>query len=282
MTEFDDAIALTGGGSDVATGRLGAGWLIGDAINGGLLMAMAARALGSALAGAGGDASGHDRPIAFSAYFLSACVPGAVTARTQVARVGRTLSTGQVSLWQDVDGAPVERLRALGTFGDLAARSEPVLRSPAAPELPPPDECVDASAAPASFRDGVPLLGRLDLRLDPATAGWAVGEPSKQGRMRGWLRFADRRPVDALSLLFFLDAMPPVAFDLGIMGWAPTLELSGQVRAEPVDGWLRVELATDVVAGGLLTEDATIWDRTGRMVAQSRQLAGVRVPGGAR
>ena len=80
------------------------------------------------------------------------------------------------------------------------------------------------------------------------------------------------------SLLFFLDALPPVAFDLGIQGWAPTLELSTHVRAQPVDGWLRVELSTQTVTGSLMEEDAAIWDASGRLVAQSRQLAGIRVP----
>ena len=34
------------------------------------------------------------------------------------------------------------------------------------------------------------FLDRVDLRLDPATAGWAVGKPSMQGQLRGWLRLA--------------------------------------------------------------------------------------------
>ena len=107
---------------------------------------------------------------------------------------------------------------------------------------------------------------------------WGVGKPSGKGRMRGWIRFKDGREPDALSLLFFLDALPPVAFDLGLLGWAPTLEFSGHVRAEPAPGWLQVELTTDNLSGALLEEDARIWDSTGRLVAQSRQLAAVRVP----
>ncbi len=275
--EFDEAVGLDplGGGGYAA--RLDAGWSIGGAINGGLLMALGARALGLALAAAGGGDAAHDAPIALSAYFLSASTDGPATVTTEPVRVGRTLSTGQASIAQTVAGRQVERMRALGSFGDLRSRSEPVLRSRPAPVMPPPERCVTGSDAPESFRTGVPILARLDLRLDPSTAGWAVGRPSREGRMRGWVRFADGRPVDALSLLFFLDAMPPVAFDLGLMGWAPTLEFSGHVRAVPVDGWLLVELSTETVSGGLLEEDAAIWDESGRLVAQSRQLAGVRL-----
>ena len=104
----------------------------------------------------------------------------------------------------------------------------------------------------AQIRDDALSKARFEFRwrdqfalsLDPETAMWGVGKPSGKGRMRGWIRFKDGREPDALSLLFFLDALPPVAFDLGLLGWAPTLEFSGHVRAEPAPGWLQVELTT--------------------------------------
>lgn len=274
MSEYDDALALGPGPDGTLTALLDGGWSIGGAVNGGLLMALTATALGRAVAGV---SPAHTAPLAYSAHFLSACGAGPARVRTEVVRAGRSLTTGQVSLLQDVDGREVERLRALASFADLSGRAEPFLRSAVAPPIPPPEHCLGTDAAPADFVAGVPLLSRIDLRLDPATAGWALGRPSRDGRMQGWIRFADGRPVDATSLLFFLDALPPVAFDLGIMGWAPTLELSAHVRAEPADGWLQVLLTTQNVAGGLLEEDATVWDATGRLVAQSRQLAGVRM-----
>ena len=79
------------------------------------------------------------------------------------------------------------------------------------------------------------------------------------------------------ELLLALDAMPPVAFDLGLLGWTPTLELTAHIRARPAPGWLRVALSTDNLSGGFLEEDAVIWDSTDRLVAQSRQLCGVRM-----
>jgi hypothetical protein len=50
------------------------------------------------------------------------------------------------------------------------------------------------------------------------------------------------------------------------------------VRAVPAPGWLQIRLTTTNVSGGLLEEDCVVWDSTGRVVAQSRQLAGVRMP----
>jgi hypothetical protein len=88
----------------------------------------------------------------------------------------------------------------------------------------------------------------------------------------------DGREPDPVMLLFALDALPPVAFDLGILGWAPTLEFTGHIRRRPAPGWLRVALSSQNVTAGLMEEDAVVWDSEGRFVAQSRQLCGIRTP----
>ena len=115
-------------------------------------------------------------------------------------------------------------------------------------------------------------MSRLDMRFDAASAGWAVGAPSGRGLLQCWFRLPDREP-DPLALLLAVDAMPPVTFDLGLPGWAPTLELTAHVRARPAPGWLRLRHATRNVAGGMFEEDCEVWDSAGRLVAQSRQLA---------
>ena len=75
------------------------------------------------------------------------------------------------------------------------------------------------------------------------------------------------------NLVAYFDALPPVTFDLGMIGWAPTLELTAHVRAKPAPGWLKVQHRTRNFAGGMFEEDCEVWDSTGRLVAQSRQLA---------
>lgn len=266
------------GGVQTRCVDLDGSWRVTEAINGGLLMAVATKALADRSLAAGG----HGDPLAVSAYFLSASLPGEAFVTTEMARVGRRMSTGQVSVSQlgpaapDGSREPVERIRALATFGDLGADTQP-LRAPTMPSIPAPEQCVPADHAPQELRP--PIMEHLDLRLDPDSVGWAFGEPSKRGRMLGWLRFRDGRDMDPISLVFALDALPPVAFDLGMLGWAPTLELSAHVRARPKPGWLLIEVRTETLAGSLLEEDARIWDSSGRLVAQSRQLASVRLPG---
>jgi hypothetical protein len=275
--DFDTATALTPGPAGSWQADLPDSWRIGNSVHGGVLMAVGAKALAAAL-----DEDGaHPDPLAFSAYFLSASDPGPATLTTQILRTGRSMSTGEVSLTQPgQDGVCVERMRGLATFGDLTDRSEPRLRSAAPPPIPSPQDCLSGAGAP-DFLAHATLLERMDLRLDPASAGWAVGKPSQRGVLSGWLRFIDGREPDVISVLWALDAMPPVAFDLGLYGWTPTLEFSAHLRRHPAPGWLQVELRTENVSGGLMEEDARVWDSTGALVAMSRQLCGWRAPAGS-
>lgn len=279
-SEFDTGSAVTAreGEPGVYDGELGEGWRIGGGINGGLLLAVAGRALSQQF-GADDGRPGHPDPLAISAYYLTPGVPGPATVRTEVVRRGRAVSTAQASLLQPgPDGADVERVRVLATYGDLAGLDGDASTTATPPVLPPPEQCVSAAQAPPDFLKHASLLQRLDLRLDPATTGWAVGRPSGTGVIRGWLRMADGREPDPLLLLLAVDALPPVAFELGLPGWTPTLELTAHVRARPAPGWLRVNLTSRTMSGGYLEEDAEVWDSEGRLVALSRQLARATSP----
>jgi hypothetical protein len=280
-SEFDAGTAIRprAGESGVYDGALGDGWLIGGGVNGGLLLALLGRALSQELGSAGPQQTSHPDPLAISAYYLTPGTPGPAAVRTSVIRRGRGISTGQASLVQDDGtGGEVERVRVLATYGDLAAVDGDLWTTATPPVLPPPDQCVSAAAAPPQFLKHASLLERLDLRLDPATTGWARGKPSGNGVIRGWLRMADHRVPDPPLLLLAVDALPPVAFELGLPGWTPTLELTAHVRARPAPGWLRVNLTTRTMSGGYLEEDAEVWDSQDRLVALSRQLARASSP----
>ncbi|SCD88776.1 Thioesterase-like superfamily protein [Streptomyces sp. TverLS-915] len=273
-SEFDRDTAVSRRGPGVFDASLSEGWTIINAVNGGYLLALVGRALGEELP--------HSDPFSITAHYLTASRPGPAEIRTETIRAGRTLSTGQATLVQyDAQGAPVERLRVLASYGDLGALDPEVRTSAKPPVLPPVEQCLGASDAP----DGKVVPGsnaiteRLLLKLDPATIGWAVGQPSGKGETRAWFGLADGRDPDPLSLLLAVDALPPTAFDLGLMGWMPTVELTVHVRHRPAPGPLRVAVATRNLAHGFLEEDAEVWDSADRLVAQSRQLARVVQPG---
>ena len=134
---------------------------------------------------------------------------------------------------QGDDGRSHERVRMTGTFGTLD-RAEPVHRAPAPPEVPGAGRVPAGHAATASpLAAAIAVLDRLDARIDPSTAGFAVGRPTGRGVIRAWLRMRDGREPDAAMLPYAVDALMPVSFDLGAPGWAPTMELTGQTLGRP-------------------------------------------------
>jgi hypothetical protein len=122
-------------------------------------------------------------------------------------------------------------------------------------------------------------MSRIDLRLDPAVTGFARGEPTGRGEVRGWFGFADGRAPDPLALLLAVDVLPPATFDLGSTGWVATFELTAYVRRVPAPGPLLVRHRARLVESDIVDEACDVWDARGRIVAQATQLAGVRVGG---
>ena len=260
--EWDDHIALSRRAEGSFDADLSPGWTVGGGVNGGYLLAVIGNAISQTL-------PGKPDPVSVSAHYLSATTPGPATVSTRVLREGGRFATVAADLAQGADA----RITALATYGDLSALPDEVSTSAVEPELAPREECVSNELAPAELRKVAPLMERFDLLFDPACIGWAVGEPSRQGLLQGWFRLKDGRDPDPIELLMVCDALPPVSMDFGVMGWAPTLELTAHVRAVPAPGWLKVSHRTRNVAGGMFEEDCEVWDSAGRLVAQSRQLA---------
>jgi acyl-CoA thioesterase len=261
---FDLATAVRGGPASW-TARVDPGWTIADRPNGGYLLAMVARAALGAVE--------RPHPLAVSAHFLAPPALGPAELEVTRLRAGRSLSTARVTFAQD--GRP--KLEALVTAGRLGADGTPDWQRAGPPDLPPPDECLTGQPdLPSGIR--VNILDHLDVRLDPATAGAFLGRPGGRLEMRGWVRFRDGRPPDALALLQAVDALPPTSFELGVAAWAPTVELTVYLRGLPAPGWLACVLRGQLWRDGWFDEDAEVWDASGRLVAQSRQLAGARRP----
>jgi acyl-CoA thioesterase len=265
--ELDRGIAVVRSDDGVYDVHLDPGWVVGGGVNGGYVLAVVGNALRAELTDVG-----QPDPLSVSAYFLTPSRPGPARVRLRKVRVGGRRTTVAASLVQDEDGFEVERVSLLGVYGSLGEPGE-VERQVPQPDLPPVEECLDASDASEEFLRAAPLLQRFGTRFDPEHAGWRTGKPSGQGVVQGWFKLADDRPLDPVALLLVVDALPPATYDLGRPGWAPTLELTAHVRAKPAPGWAIVRHATHNVSGGQFEEDCEVWDSTGRLVAQSRQLA---------
>lgn len=274
-SEFDSATAVRPGpqpGEHLVD--IDPGWMVGPKPNGGYLLAVAARAAGATM-----DADGvhHVDPLAATTHYLRAPDPGPATVRTEVLRTGRSASQVRSTIYQG-DQPAVDVVFTLGTLSDDEDQAWWVDDSPAV--VPPLDECKWIPPNPPGSDFVVSMRDRVDLWLDPAGLGFAVGEPTGRADFRGWTRFRDGREPDPLSLLYFVDSLPPATFDLVMTGWVPTLSLTAYVRARPAPGPLQIRQYARSVDGGRVDEVCDVWDSTGRLVAQATQLAAIRIPEG--
>ncbi len=253
---------------ETGTGTFQAGldpsWTIGGKPNGGYLLAMLGRA---ALA-----ISPHRHVIAASAHYLHSPAPGPIRLVAEVLRAGRTASQVHARLSQD--GHPC--VDALLTVGTLEPETKPYWDA-GLPEgaAAPFDSCVRLpGTTPAGVP--VPIMDEVDLRIDPATLGFASGRPSGRGELRGWLAL-DGEDFDPTSLLYAVDAFPPATFEIEMTAWVPTLELSVYIRALPVPGPVQVLQRAQLIDAQRVDEVCYVWDSGGRLVAQGAQLAGIRL-----
>ena len=258
MSQYGDETAVEQIDDGRWRGHVSPAWNIGDNPNGGYLLSITTRALQETVA--------HPDPISVTTHYLR---PGVADADceigVEVIRSGRTLTTARAELRQEGR----TRLEVLAAFSDLsvpAGVDAPITLPP--PPMPDPDDCVQRSAENQGVT--LPILDRLDIRLDPACA---VPGGSDEAVIRGMVRFVDGQPPDVRSLLQFTDCFPPSPFSLlGAIGWVPTLELTVHVRRRPAPGWITAELRTDDLEDGRMVESGALWDSGGTLVAQCRQI----------
>lgn len=258
--EFDDDTAVAGVGGGAFSAEISPRWNVGSTPNGGYLMALALRAAAAELP--------HPHPFTATAHYLRAAEPGRILIDVEVIRSGRTHSTAVARLVQQ----DAEVVHVLTSFGDLSAMDGPTLRTAGPPDLPPVEQCLIGRAVLPDGRP-VPIGERFETAADPATMGWLRGSPTGEAYVAAWMRLVDGREPDPLMLTMVVDALPPPVFEIGAVGWVPTIELTVHVRQVPAPGWLRVAARTRFLQGGYLEEDVEVWDAEDALVAQSRQLA---------
>ncbi|GAA3951142.1 thioesterase family protein [Gordonia caeni] len=270
-----------GDGAVVYRGVISPVFTIGPKVHGGSLQMMVAAAARDALA------LTWDRDpelldgvvaIAVSSDYLAAPDPAEVQLAVRIVKRGRTVSLAQVDVTQG------ERTMVVSTVtlgrpdsGVAHHRAGTVLD-----DLPvsPGEDAVQIDDSPMG--KVMHLAPALDLALDPAwfpAMRGGVGDPA----IRGWTRPKDGReqpPTMAHDFpVLVCDISPPVVMNLGMFGWAPTVQLTTYVRRLPAPAgpgesdWLRFAATSTEVGQGMFAEDHLVLDRTGATVAQSRQLA---------
>jgi acyl-CoA thioesterase len=242
-------------------------WRAGRGPHGGYLAAMMLRALVETVA------DPERAPRSLTVHYARAPEPGPVRIETTIERAGRSLST--LSARMERDGS----LIALA----LAAFSVP-WSAPEISELPPPDVAAPDPRRRSELPVAAPHFTRqlvLQPRLEAAPFQGSDGPMD----FTAWVGLADPRPLDALSLAFFCDALLPAVFmRLADPSVVPTVDLTVHFRSsmpDPAAGdpqqLCLARMSTRVIHEGFFEEDGVIWAADGTVLAQSRQL-GIVLP----
>jgi acyl-CoA thioesterase len=249
-------------------------WRAGRGPHGGYLAAMLLRALVETVA----DPARSPRSLTI--HYARAPQPASVAITATIERAGRSLSTLSARMEQD------GKLIALA----LAAFSVP-WSAPQIAELPMPDVAPQdpqrGSGTP--FFKGAPPFTK-HVVIQPRIGAIPFTGADAPMEIGSWLGLAEERPIDALSLAFFSDALfSPPFIRLREPATTPTIDLTIHFR-KPLAAATETDLPHGVrdelcfarfrsglVQDGFFEEDGVIWASDGSVLAQSRQL-GIVLP----
>ncbi len=266
MSRFDrdTAVRRTRAGRYEAT--IDRGWWIVAGPNGGYVGAILMRAMQDAC----GDRERTARSVTF--HFLRPPREGAAEVLTTIERQGRTVSTVSARLEQQ------GKLMALAVAAFSKDREGPEIVHARMPELAGFDEAVAWDRVPG---EGITIHERYELRWASDDRPWGGGD---RMRTAARIRLAEPHPLDEALVAAMSDALPPPVFAVlrgrELAGAVPTVDLTVHFF-EPLpapdlaaDEPLLAVLHTRVVRAGFLEADCDLWTRSGRLLAQARQLAG--------
>lgn len=264
----DTAVSLlrTSGDERVFDAVVSADWKAGRGPHGGYLAAMLLRALVETVA----DPARSPRSLTI--HYARAPDPGPVRVRTRIERQGRSLSTLSARL-ESLDGT----LLALALAAFSVPWSAQEIAELALPEVPGPDP---ERATHGLLHPAAPPFTR-HIVLQPRLGAVPFQGSDHPLEIGGWLGLVEPRPIDALSLAFFSDALfSPPFIRLRGPATSPTIDLTIHFRTptprvpdpDPLELCF-ARFSSGVLHEGFFEEDGVIWAADGTVLAQSRQLA---------
>ncbi len=255
------------GAQTVFAAEVSPDWRAGRGPHGGYLAAMLLRALVESVADA------ERAPRSLTIHYLRPPEPGPAQIVTTLERQGRSLSTLSARMQQGGETIAL----VLGAFS--VAWGGPEISEVELPQVEPAEATREGVSL---IQEGAPMFAS-HIVLQPRMDGIPFAGSEQQMEVRGWLGLAEPRPIDALSLAFFSDALMPAPYmRLVEPAGVPTVDLTVHFRArmplapdpDPDPAELCLAMTrTDLIHDGLFVEDGTIWAADGTLLAQSRQLA---------
>ena len=237
-------------------------WQVLRGPNGGYLAAIVLRALTVEV----GEPSRSPRSL--TVHYLAPPDPGPVELAVVVERTGRSLTSLSARMFQR------DRLLGLALAAFSSPWPGPELVEATMPAVPSYEQTAPAEVLEG---EGPPFRAHFEPRPVIGAPPLSGADTSESG---GWIRLRENAPVDYPVVAALTDACLPTVFSrITAPASAPTVDLTIHFRSpppqrpEPCLVVFRSWLATD----GFFDEEGEVWSEDGSLLAQSRQLALVRL-----
>lgn len=241
-------------------GEIGPEWFGPPGPNGGFIAALILRAIRAEIA------DGERRPRSMTLHYLRPPTTGAAEIEVTVERSGRSATTCSARL---LEGGRTVTLALCVLSADYEAAASWEAEPPQAP-------AADAIELVGGEPGAPPLFAQLETRPVWGAQPFSGGAEPVAG---GWLRTRGDTEMTPELIALYTDAWWPAPFSVMTeFAPAPTLELTIHWRAQPDpdDTLVLARFAATASIDGLFDEQGEVWDRNGRLLAQSRQLALLR------
>lgn len=277
LSRFDMDTGVTKVKDFLFRGEVTDRWSIGNAPNGGYLMQIALNAAKQCV--------DHPDPLCVTAYYLDKAFEGtSADIQVKILSKGRSSTITQLSLVQEGS----VKCEFTAVFGDLDKNKGFSFNHKTPVDLPPREECFNASNVLRGFGKALKIATETEVRIpkkDPFAQGIFKGKQGDRAELNCWIGLSDKRKPCLSSLGFYSDALPPPVLNLKPTNWVPTIELSVHFWSKPpaLEGedayWLRGKFETLYANNGFLYTDGEIWSADGKvLLATNRQYARVLEP----
>jgi len=204
-------------------------------------------------------------PLALDAVFMGAIDDGALETRVLALRQNRSVGFWRAELWQ---------------HGRMCAHAQVTLSSPRTgmtmqdarfPQVPPPDS-VQTYVNP---RTPVPWIEQYVFK--PVTGLLFSGAESMDALL--WLRDAEPRPLDAVSLTAICDTPFPSPwirlkdqFPVSTVAYSVYFRASAADYAAAGSDYVLIESRAALMENGYVDQFSNVWSAGGRLLAQTQQM----------
>lgn len=204
-------------------------------------------------------------PLALDALFMGAMDDGLLEVRVYSIRQNRSVGFWRSEVWQK------GRICAQAQVTLTIARDSVVLQDARFPQVPQPAE------VPVYRNPRVPVAW-VDQYVFKAISGLLFSQAGSMDS-RLWIRDAEPRPLDAISLTAMCDTPFPSPW-IRLPSQVPvsTVAYSVYYRANAADyadageGFCLIDTRASLARAGYVDQYSSVWSESGRLLAQTQQM----------